>query len=110
MVTSSKSYMNQPLAPSASAEADSNVTRSFSLLHMAAAWGVHTYTASGALAGFLALRATFAGQARAAFLWMLIAVLIDATDGTLARAVEIKRVLPGSMAPSLTTSWITLPL
>jgi phosphatidylcholine synthase len=61
---------------------------------MTAAWGVHTYTASGVLAGFLALRATFAGQAREAFLWMLIAVLIDATDGTLARAVEIKRVLP----------------
>ena len=94
MVTSSKSYMNQPLAPSASAEADSNATRPFSLLRMTAAWGVHAYTASGTVAGFLALRATFAGQAREAFLWMLIAVLIDATDGMLARAVEIKRVLP----------------
>jgi phosphatidylcholine synthase len=40
------------------------------------------------------LRATLLGRAREAFLWMLAAVLIDATDGTLARAVEIKRVLP----------------
>jgi phosphatidylcholine synthase len=55
---------------------------------------VHAYTASGAVAGFLALRATFLGRVREAFVWMLIAVLIDATDGTLARAVQIKRVLP----------------
>jgi len=46
------------------------------------------------MAGFLALRATFLGEARTALLWMLVAVLIDATDGTLARAVKIKRVLP----------------
>lgn len=46
------------------------------------------------IAGFLALQASFARQPRAAFVWMLIAVLIDATDGTLARAVEVKRVLP----------------
>jgi len=55
---------------------------------------VHAYTASGAVVGFLALRAAFLGRARDAFRWMLVAVLIDATDGTLARAVEIKRVLP----------------
>jgi len=61
---------------------------------MIAAWGVHAYTASGAVVGFLIVRATFDGQAREAFFWMLTAVLIDATDGTLARAVEVKRVLP----------------
>lgn len=55
---------------------------------------MHAYTASGVVVGFLALRATLLGHAREAFLWMLAAVLIDATDGTLARAVEIKRVLP----------------
>lgn len=59
-----------------------------------AAWAVHAYTASGTIAGFLALQASFARQPRVAFVWMLIAVLIDATDGTLARAVEVKRVLP----------------
>jgi phosphatidylcholine synthase len=66
----------------------------FSLLHRAAAWAVHAYTASGVLTGFLALHATFLGRVREAFVWMLVAVLIDATDGILARAVEIKRVLP----------------
>ncbi len=63
-------------------------------LRYAAAWAVHAYTASGTIAGFLALQASFARQPRTAFLWMLIAVVIDATDGTLARAVEVKRVLP----------------
>lgn len=86
--------MNRPLAISVSAEGPNDAVHHFSLLRTAAAWGVHAYTASGAVFGFLALRATFAGQAREAFLWMLIAVLVDATDGTLARAVDIKRVLP----------------
>jgi phosphatidylcholine synthase len=58
------------------------------------AWAVHAYTASGIVVGFLALRATFLGRAREAFLWMFVAALIDATDGALARAVEVKRVLP----------------
>ncbi len=86
--------MNQPSAPSTLAEARAEAAERFSLLRTIAAWAVHAYTASGAVVGFLALRATFLGRARDAFLWMLVAVLIDATDGTLARAVEIKRVLP----------------
>lgn len=94
MATSSKFFMSRLSARSASAERRRLNPPSFSLLHTAAAWGVHAYTASGAVAGFLALHATFEGQAQGAFLWMLVAVLIDATDGTLARAVEIKRVLP----------------
>ena len=87
--------MNPPSAPSVSGEAAGKPAIQFSLPRQAAAWAVHAYTASGLIAGFLALRATFLGQAREAFLWMLIAVIIDATDGLLARAVEIKRVLPG---------------
>lgn len=86
--------MNRPSAINVSAEATSDAVHSFSFLRTVAAWGVHAYTASGAIAGFLVLRATFAGRAREAFFWMLIAVLIDATDGALARAVDIKRVLP----------------
>jgi len=84
--------MNQPSARKISAEAET--PDRFSPLRQGAAWAVHAYTASGVVVGFLALRATLLGRAREAFLWMLVAVLIDATDGTLARAVEIKRVLP----------------
>src|SRR5262245_38561610 len=93
-VTSFRSSMNPPSAPSGSAEVLGQESSQFSLLRKGLAWAVHAYTASGIIAGFLALRSTLLGQAREAFVWMLVAVLIDATDGTLARAVEVKRVLP----------------
>ena len=83
--------MNQPSAPSDLGEKRS---RSPSVLHYAGAWLVHAYTASGLVAGFLALQAAWTGQAHDAFLWMLIAVLIDATDGTAARAINIKHIIP----------------
>jgi phosphatidylcholine synthase len=61
---------------------------------VAAAWGVHLLTASSAPAGLAAILATIAGDARAAFLWMSYTVGVDAIDGTLARAVRVKEVLP----------------
>jgi phosphatidylcholine synthase len=86
--------MNPPSAPNVLGEATTEGVPRFSRLRQAAAWAVHAYTASGVVAGFLALRATLSGQVREAFVWMLVAALIDATDGALARAVEIKRVVP----------------
>jgi phosphatidylcholine synthase len=59
-----------------------------------AAWGVHLLTVSSVPAGILALRATVNGDASAAFLWMAYTVAIDSIDGTLARAVGVKEVLP----------------
>ncbi|HVO93408.1 MAG TPA: hypothetical protein VMT22_11240 [Terriglobales bacterium] len=55
---------------------------------------VHLYTASGVVVGFLAILATEAKDLRAALLWMALAVVIDASDGTLARAARVKEVLP----------------
>jgi phosphatidylcholine synthase len=72
--------------------------RRFSRLRTALAWGVHFYTALGlvAAAGIAVLIVQGTGDAfRWAFVLMLIATLIDATDGALARAVRIKEVLPG---------------
>jgi phosphatidylcholine synthase len=60
----------------------------------AAAWAVHLLTASSAPAGLLAVLATIAGDARTAFLWMAYTIAVDAIDGTLARAVRVKEVLP----------------
>ena len=59
-----------------------------------AAWGVHLYTACGAVLGFLALDATSRGQYGLAFVWLTVATVIDCTDGTLARHVGVKQVLP----------------
>ncbi len=62
------------------------------------AWGVHFYTALGlvAAAGIAVLIVSGHPESfRSAFLLMAVATIIDATDGTLARAVRIKEVLPG---------------
>ena len=59
-----------------------------------AAWGVHLYTAFGAVLGFLALEATASGDYGVAFAWLTVATVIDCTDGTLARRVGVKQVLP----------------
>lgn len=63
-------------------------------LPRAAAWAVHLYTATGAVTGFGAVLATIAGNYRAAFLWLVGATLVDATDGVLARMAEVKERLP----------------
>jgi phosphatidylcholine synthase len=65
-----------------------------SALRLAAAWSVHLLTASGTVLAFLALRAVDAHRFGDAFRWLLIAMAIDCVDGTLARAAEVKRVLP----------------
>jgi len=59
-----------------------------------AAWGVHLYTAFGAVLGFLALEATASSRYGWAFFLMAIATFIDCTDGTLARRMRVKQVLP----------------
>jgi phosphatidylcholine synthase len=60
----------------------------------ALAWAVHSYTATGAVWALLAIAATVAGDARGAFLWMAVAMFVDATDGTMARAARVKQVVP----------------
>jgi len=59
-----------------------------------AAWGVHLLTASSAPAGLLAILATIRGDVGTAFLWMAYTLGVDAIDGTLARAVRVKEVVP----------------
>jgi phosphatidylcholine synthase len=68
------------------------------LLRQVLAWAVHFYTATGLLcAAAMAVLIVRGGpdSFRLAFHLMLLATIIDATDGTLARAVGVKKVLPG---------------
>ena len=58
------------------------------------AWLVHLYTASGACFGFLALTRVFYNQYREAFFWLGVAIVVDATDGFLARRADVSRRLP----------------
>src|SRR4051794_21095593 len=64
-------------------------------LPVLAAWAVHLYTALGSVCGFGAVLATVQGAYRRAFLWLVVATFIDATDGVLARAARVKERLPG---------------
>lgn len=58
------------------------------------AWGVHLLTATGVIWSLLAMQAAIEHDFRAAFGWLLVAVLVDAVDGTLARIVRVKEFLP----------------
>jgi phosphatidylcholine synthase len=55
---------------------------------------VHLYTALGAVAALEAIVATVDGRVRGAFFWMAIALVIDSSDGALARAARVKEVVP----------------
>lgn len=58
------------------------------------AWCVHLFTASGMLAGFMAILAITAKDWRTAMAWLLVALVIDGIDGTFARMFKTKEVLP----------------
>ena len=61
---------------------------------IAAAWLVHLYTASSAVLAFLATRAIFEYRFRDAFAWLALTIVIDATDGVLARAARVSQRIP----------------
>jgi phosphatidylcholine synthase len=58
------------------------------------AWAVHAYTATGAVWAFLAAQAAATGALRAAFLWLFVAIIVDSTDGLIARRVRVQERLP----------------
>ena len=58
------------------------------------AWLVHLYTALGAVVAFFAVICIDQGRFQEAFGLMSLAVAIDATDGTFARAVRVKELIP----------------
>ena len=59
-----------------------------------AAASVHLLTASGAVLALLALEAVHAGDVQMMFVWLGIALVVDAVDGPLARLIDVKTVLP----------------
>jgi phosphatidylcholine synthase len=46
-----------------------------------AAWGVHLFTATGAIWGLLAILAIFEEDYRMMIVWMIVAMLVDGFDG-----------------------------
>jgi phosphatidylcholine synthase len=58
------------------------------------AWCVHLYTSLGAIVAFFTILANENGDFKQVFWLMALAVAIDASDGTLARAARVKALLP----------------
>ncbi len=58
------------------------------------AWIAHFYTATGTVWALLATAMTFAHNFRGAFIFLVVAVFVDATDGVLARAFNVKQRTP----------------
>jgi phosphatidylcholine synthase len=65
------------------------------LLRVIAAWGVHLFTASGAVFGLLAILAIFEKNWKAMIVYMIIAMLVDGFDGMLARWADVKKYANG---------------
>jgi phosphatidylcholine synthase len=63
-------------------------------LRRSCAWAVHAYTATGAVAAFAATIDIVHGNYRRAFLLMVAATVVDATDGLLARLARVKEATP----------------
>ena len=63
-------------------------------VHNLVAWAVHVFTASAACVGLLNLAKIYQHEYKYALWLMAIAVIIDAVDGTLARLVGVKTILP----------------
>ncbi len=64
------------------------------LIRYLCAWGVHALTASGAFIAVLSLFKIYQHDYVHALWLMLLTVLIDSIDGSLARLVPVKKVVP----------------
>lgn len=60
----------------------------------AGAWFAHLFTATGVVLAFLAARAVFEGDYRAAFFWLAVQIAVDSVDGVMARAARVSERLP----------------
>lgn len=65
------------------------------LLRVIAAWGVHLFTATGAVWGLLGILAIFEGNYKMMIVWMIVAMLVDGFDGMLARWANVKKYADG---------------
>ena len=92
----------------------SSSTKKPSLGRVIAAWGVHLFTISGLVWATLALFAILDNDTPMMWLWFVIALIVDGVDGTLARKVGVREVIPwfdGGVVDNLVDylTWTFLP-
>jgi len=59
-----------------------------------ASWAVHALTGTGVIVGFIGLDSVIAGHARAAIIWLIVALLLDGVDGPVARKLDVRSHVP----------------
>jgi phosphatidylcholine synthase len=59
-----------------------------------AAWAVHAYTATGAVLGLLMVHFAYEGEVETVLWLFLVAMVVDGSDGLLARRFRVKAVVP----------------
>lgn len=63
-------------------------------MERAAAWSVHAFTAAGSVLALLMVHFAYQGEVRTVLWLFLAAMLVDGTDGLLARRFRVKTVVP----------------
>ena len=96
------------------AQASSETASKPSLGRVIAAWAVHAFTISGLAWATLALFAMLDNNIPMMWLWFVIALVVDGVDGTLARKVGVRQVIPwfdGGVVDNLVDylTWTFLP-
>lgn len=61
----------------------------------AIAWFVHLFTASGAIWGLFAIISIYEQNWKLSFIWIVVAMVVDGLDGTLARRARVHEFAPG---------------
>lgn len=79
-----------------------------------AAWAVHAFTMTGLLWVILAAQALMRGDIKMLWLWLGVAIVVDAIDGPLARKAKVTEVVPwfsGVMMDNVVDymTWTMLP-
>jgi phosphatidylcholine synthase len=69
---------------------ETSVDRRKSPVRVVLAYGVHLFTATGAVWGLLGLRAIFEHEWKMMIFWMILAMFVDGVDGMLARWADVK--------------------
>ena len=62
---------------------------------LAVGWMVHAYTAIGSVLALLVIVAALEGNTVRALWILLVALIVDGTDGMLARRLKVKQTIPG---------------
>lgn len=69
-------------------------SKTFSLKEVIVAWLVHAFTMTGVIWAILALLSLYYNDVKMMFFWLLIALIVDGVDGSMARYARVKEVVP----------------